>query len=156
MSHAEAAYKDYSACCNNFKQGLESLQNRSFPEAVESFQFSLKNIPENHKFYNTYLSYFGLAKTLNGDYHGVDLCRKAIESEKYNGDVYLNLARVEWFCRNRKNTIVALDSGLKIDRKHNGLKIFQKKVGLRKKKIIPFLSRSNILNHKVGRYFRKK
>jgi len=156
MSLLEATYNDYSHCCDNFKQGIEFLENRSISNANKSFQLAFKSINIDHALHNTYLSYSGLAKTLDGDLHGVDLCRQAVNSEYSNGDVFLNLARVEWFCENRKNTVVALQTGLDIDYQHGGLRLLQKKIGVRKRKPIPFLSRNHFINQKLGRIFRKK
>ncbi len=156
MSLIEAAYNDYSYCCDNFKQGIEFLKSRSISSASKSFQLAFKSINKDHSFYTTYLSYAGLAKTLDGDFRGIDLCRQAVSLELSNGDVFLNLARVEWFCENRKNTITVLQTGLRVDCQHSGLKLLQKKIGIRQHKIIPFLSRNNFLNKKFGRFFRKK
>ena len=156
MSLLEATYNDYSHCCDNFKQGIEFLESRSISNANKSFQLAFKSINKDHSLHNTYLSYFGLAKTLDGDYQGVDLCRQAVNLEFSNGDVFLNLARAEWFCENRKNTIVALQTGLEVDYQHGGLQLLQQKIGVRRRKSIPFLSRNHLLNRKLGRFFRKK
>ena len=156
MSLLEASYNDYSHCCDNFKQGIEFLKSRSISNADKSFQLAFKSINKDHSLYNIYLSYFGLAKTLNGDYQGVDLCRQAVSLEFNNGDVFLNLARVEWLYENRKNTIVALRAGLEVDYQHGGLRLLQKKIGVRRRKLIPFLSRNNFFNRKFGCFFRKK
>jgi hypothetical protein len=156
MSLLEVTYNDYSHCCDYFKQGIEFLKSRSISSANKSFQLAFGSIDRNHSLHNTYLSYSGLAKILDGDSQGIDLCRQAVNLEFSNGDLFLNLARVEYFCENRKNAIFALQAGLEIDCQHSGLQLLQQKMGARQTKPISFLSRGHYLNQKIGRLFRKK
>lgn len=156
MSLLEATYNDYSQCCDHFKKGVALLESRSISRASKSFHLAFKSIHKNHSNHNAYMSYFGLAKTLDGDFQGIDLCRQAVNQEFSNGDVFLNLARVERFCDNRKNTIVALKTGLEVDCKHDGLQLLRDKLGIRRRKLIPFLSRNNFLNRELGRLMRKR
>lgn len=155
MSLLEAVYSDYNECCDDFKKGIEFLRERSFFQAAESFQLAFESVSKSHKYRNTYASYFGISKLLHGDLKAIELCRKAINNEWKNADVFLNLARAELFCENRFNTVEAIQKGFDIDRCHIGLSMLHKKVGFRKRNVIPFLSRRHIVNQILGKQFRK-
>lgn len=78
-------------------------------------------------------------------------CREAIQKSPKKGDFYLSLAEVYQIKRDKSSAIKTLQKGLKVDKGHKGLIKAIKKFGVRKKPIIPFLSRSNVLNKSLGR-----
>jgi len=156
MSLLEAVYSDYSECCDDFKNGIDFLNARSFSQAVECFQLAFESVSKSHKYSNTYASYFGISKLMHGDLTAIKLCRMAVNNEWTNADVFLNLARAELFCDNRLNTVLAIEKGFDIDRCHIGLALLYKKLGVRRRNAIPFLSRKNIVNQFVGKRLRKK
>jgi len=155
MSLLEAIYSDYSECCDDFKNGIEYLKARLFSQATECFQLAFESVSKSHKYHNTYASYFGISKLMHGDLTAIELCRKAINNEWKNADVFLNLARAELFCDNRLNTVLAIEKGFDVDRRHVGLHVLSKKIGIRKYNVVPFLSRNNSINKFVGKRIRK-
>jgi hypothetical protein len=82
------------------------------------------------------------------------MCRHAAKSELHDGDVYLNLARAEWFYENRKAAIIALKKGLQIDNRHPGLRQMREQLGIRQRSPLPFLPRTHPLNHALGKLMR--
>lgn len=156
MQAVQDVYQDYSACCDDFILGVESLKERSIPEAVYLLKKAYENVNRSNPYHNKYASYYGLARVLSGDNEGLELCRKAATSEIYDGDVYLNLARAEWFCHNRKNTVIALKKGLRIDNRHPGLRQMRTQLGVRQRSTLRFLPRSHPLNHALGKLMRKE
>ena len=151
----EAIYCDYSDCSDEFKNGIEYLQERSFALAADCFQAAFKSVSKLHKHHNIYISYFGIAKLMQGDSAAIDLCRIAICNESKNADVFLNLARAENFCENRLNAVLAIEKGLGLDRCHPGLCYLHKKIGVRERNTIPFLPRQNPVNQFMGKRLRK-
>ncbi|MDH5764626.1 MAG: hypothetical protein OEZ38_01320 [Gammaproteobacteria bacterium] len=148
-------YEDFSTCSAEFVDGVTHLKEHALPKAVESFQVAFESVDRSDAYRNKYASYCGLARVLSGDASGLNLCREAARSEFHDGDVFLNLARAEWFFENRKNTIVALKKGLNIDNRHPGLRAMREQLGLRVKSPLPFLPRSHPLNHTLGKLMRK-
>src|SRR6185369_12480205 len=69
------------------------------------------------------LSYFGLCVALvrKEFKHGIDLCRRAIDLEFYNGDHYANLGRIYLAMGNRKKALETVEAGLKMNMKHERL-----------------------------------
>ncbi|HEY9051071.1 MAG TPA: hypothetical protein VIQ03_05970, partial [Gammaproteobacteria bacterium] len=140
---------------NEFIDGLSYLKDRSIPQAIQSFQLAFDSVDRTDVYHNKYASYCGLARVLSGDQVGLQLCRDAARSEIRDGDVFLNLARAEWFFKNRKQAIVALKKGLQVDNKHPGLRQMREQLGYRRRSPLPFLPRSHPLNHALGKLLRK-
>ena len=155
MSPLQAVYEDFSSCCTEFVEGIEHLKERSIPQAMESFQLAYESVGRSDIYHNKYASYCGLARVLSGDRGGLELCRDAACSEIHDGDVFLNLARAEWYLKNRKNTVIALKKGLQIDNRHPGLRQMREQLGIRQRCPLPFLPRSHPLNQALGKLMRK-
>lgn len=155
MAPLQAVYEDFSSCCNEFVEGVTYLKDRAMPKAVSSFQQAYESVGRSDVYHNKYESYCGLARVLSGDASGLEMCRHAAKSELHDGDVFLNLARAEWFYENRKAVVVALKRGLQIDNRHPGLRQMRQQLGIRQRSPLPFLPRSHPLNHALGKLMRQ-
>lgn len=100
----------------------------------------------------TGLSFFGLSIAVMQKKFkpAIDLCRRAIELEFYNGDHYANLARVYIIAGNRKKALETLEQGLKLVPEHEYLTEVRKSMGVRSKPAVPFLDRSHPINVTLG------
>ena len=98
------------------------------------------------------LSYFGLCLALIQKKYkdGIDLCKRAIDLEFYNGDHYANLTRIYIATGNRKKAVETADQGLKLVPEHEMLTEVREELGVRKKPPVPFLDRSNPVNVQLG------
>ena len=98
------------------------------------------------------LSYFGLCLALVRKQFkpAIDLCRRAIDLEFYNGDHYANLARVYTAAGNRKKAVETAESGLKLVPEHDYLLSVRKTLGVRARPPVPFLDRANPINVSLG------
>jgi tetratricopeptide (TPR) repeat protein len=98
------------------------------------------------------LSFFGLCLALvRKDFKmAIDLCRRAIDLEFYNGDHYANLSRVYTAAGNRKKAIETVDNGLKLVPEHEYLLQVRKAFGIRARPAVPFLDRTNPINVSLG------
>lgn len=98
------------------------------------------------------LSYFGLCLALLRRQYkpAIDLCRKAIDVEFYNGDHYANLARVYVAAGNRKKAIESAEQGLKLIPEHEYLLEVRASFGVRARPAVAFLDRSNPINVSLG------
>lgn len=99
------------------------------------------------------LSYFGLCLALVQKKFkpAIELCRKAIEMQFYDGAHYENLARVYIAAGQRKKAVEATDEGLKIIPDHDGLRALRRDLGVRSRPSVPFLARDNPINQALGR-----
>jgi Flp pilus assembly protein TadD len=98
----------------------------------------------------SYLGY-AVARQQKRFKEGVRLCEHAIKLEFYHPENYLNLARTFLLAGNRRGAHKALDTGLRLDPSHLGLKALQKEMGWRRPPVLRFLSRDNPLNQLLGR-----
>jgi hypothetical protein len=104
---------------------------------------------------NRYTSFHGLTRVYLGDKNGVKLCRKAAVGERYDVEVYYNLAVAEHRLGFRESAYTALRRGLNIDASHNGLLHLKSEFGLREKQVlIPGIGRESFINRIIGKLFR--
>lgn len=98
------------------------------------------------------LSYFGLCLALvKKEYKtAVELCKRAIDLEFYNGDHYANLARVYAAAGNRKKAVATADSGLKLQPENELLRAARRSLGVRSRPTVPFLDRAHPINVSLG------
>jgi tetratricopeptide (TPR) repeat protein len=98
------------------------------------------------------LSYFGLCLALVQKKYrpAIDLCRRALDLEFYNGDHYVNLARVYLAAGQRRKAVDIAESGLKLLPDHEGLQRVRRSLGVRERPPVPFLNRSHPINVTLG------
>jgi tetratricopeptide (TPR) repeat protein len=98
------------------------------------------------------LSYFGLCVALvRKDYKtAVELCKRAIDLEFYNGDHYANLARIYAAGGKRKQAVDTAEAGLKVNPENDYLIKTRRTLGVRSRPPVPFLDRSHPINVQLG------
>jgi hypothetical protein len=98
------------------------------------------------------LSWFGLCLALvRKEFKAsVDLCRRAVDLEFYNGDHYANLARVYLAADKRKKAVEVADEGLKVAPDHEYLRQVRASLGVRARPAVPFLDRTHPINVSLG------
>jgi hypothetical protein len=98
------------------------------------------------------LSWFALAIALVRKQvkPAVDLCRRAIDLEFYNGDHYANLSRVYVAANNRRKAVEIAEQGLKHVSGHDYLLSVRKSLGVRARPAVGFLDRTNPINVSLG------
>jgi len=94
---------------------------------------------------------YGIAKYQRRVRDGLKLCEHAVKIQYYEPDNHLNLARVQLMTSDRKGAVASIARGLKLDPNHKGLKELRLDIGVRRRPVIPFLSRTNLLNQLFGR-----
>jgi len=100
----------------------------------------------------TGLSYFGLCLMLvqKKTKQAIDLCKRAIELEFYDGNHYANLARVYVLAGNRKKALETVQQAMKDHREDAALLQVRRELGVRAAPPVPFLDRSNPINVTLG------
>ena len=98
------------------------------------------------------LSYFGLCLALVQKKYkvGMELCKRAIDLEFYNGDHHANLVRVYMARGDRKKAVETAEAGLRMLPEHDGLRAVREELGVRARPAVPFLDRSNPVNVSLG------
>lgn len=100
----------------------------------------------------TALSFFGLCLALVQKKFkpAIELCKRAIELQFYNGDHYANLARVYTAAGNRKKALETVGAGLKLLPDYEPLLDVRGTLGVRTRPPVPFLDRSHPINVTLG------
>jgi tetratricopeptide (TPR) repeat protein len=98
----------------------------------------------------SYLGY-GIALRQQRLSEGLKLCQHAVKMEFYQAENYLNLARTLVLGGHRRAAVRALADGLKVEPDNEQLLELQHEMGLRKRPVLSFLSRSNPINSLLGR-----
>lgn len=98
----------------------------------------------------SYLGY-GIALRQQRLSEGLKLCQHAVKMEFYQAENYLNLARTQLLAGHRRPAVRAVADGLKIEPDNGQLLELQHELGLRKRPVLSFLSRSNPINSLLGR-----
>src|SRR4030065_2851013 len=143
-----------------FKTGIKLLKEKKFTDALDSIKIAIeKGGYENvDEIPTTYLSYLGLITALAEKKYrnGATICEKAIKREFYNPVFYLNLGRVYVAGGYKLKAIKAFYSGLRIDGNHAGIITELKKMGLRRRPVIPLFTRTHVLNKYLGLLLRNR
>jgi tetratricopeptide (TPR) repeat protein len=93
----------------------------------------------------------GIAQYRSEIKEGLKLCKHAVKLEFFQPDNYYNLARVHLIAQQRSDAVAAVRRGLDIDPDHGGLQRLQAQLGIRRRQLLPFLSRQHFLNQLLGR-----
>jgi hypothetical protein len=139
----------------SFQKGMDALEAGRGREALAFFESAIElerkmgDGPPQAR----YLSQYGLClgTVMQRRHEGVRFCREAAELERYNPDVHCNLGRILIYAGRRKDAHHAFMQGLSIQSDHQGIIRSLKDMGVRRRPVIPFLSRDNPLNIYLGR-----
>jgi tetratricopeptide (TPR) repeat protein len=98
------------------------------------------------------LSYFAvcLAMVHRKFKEAVELCKRAVDLEFYNGDHYANLGRVYLAGNNRKKALESVEAGLRVAPENESLRRLRKELGVRSRPTVPFLDRGHPINVSLG------
>ncbi len=140
---------------DSFEKGYSALEKNDWRAATAFFEAALmlekKLTPKTPQ--ARYRSYYGLCIGLAKKRHheAIKLCQSAIQLEQYNPDLHWNLGRVLYDAGRRRQAFHVFVRGVKQQPGHQGLVGEIKRMGLRKKAVLPFLSRKNPINKTLGR-----
>ena len=138
-----------------YRQGLAALVLKRPEEALWSFRSA-------HKLYRSAgalpswrcLSYFGLSLALTngaGMPEAVRACESALKSDKYDGQLYLNLGRVYLLNGRRTKAIQTFERGLLEEPEHAELSVALSEAERRARPVLSILPRSHPLNVYLGK-----
>ena len=140
---------------DDFVSSLKCYRNEDWEGALGFFRSADDQAEMDDIYQNRYTSYHGLARVHMGDRNGVKLCRKAAVGERFDAEVYYNLAVAEQKLDFRHGAYTALIRGLSIDATHAGLLHLKQEFHIREQQaLIPGLRWNHFLNRMLGRLIR--
>jgi tetratricopeptide (TPR) repeat protein len=139
----------------SYRHGLEALRAGRRREAMALFEAALeleKRVGVERP-QPRYMSWYGLcvALELRDVREGLRYCREAVLHESYNPDLHANLGQVLLAAGRRRDAFLALARGLRLEPGHRGILAEMRRMGLRRRPPLPFLSRRNPINVFLGR-----
>ncbi len=119
----------YTAALNTFDQSLEFAQD---PTAMSYYAMSIAAAEGDHD-------------------RAVSLCLVAAEQAFYIPDIYLNLGKIFLINGQKSTAIKTFQKGLSYDTSGGMLMSALNELGLRRKRVIVFLPRQNMINRFLGK-----
>ncbi|MGH9367075.1 MAG: tetratricopeptide repeat protein [Thermoanaerobaculia bacterium] len=135
------------------KRGRDALKLQRYPQARELLsEYCSRQTKRDLSIPTGILASYALSL---GHTHslkeGLELCLKAVASDRRNPHIYWSLAQLYMLSGSRKKAIEALEIGLRVTPDHRGLLKLRDDMGVRKRPPIGFLSRDSVVNVKLGK-----
>lgn len=132
-----------------FQEGLRRYRLRDFAGAHAAFRSAHRLAPRDPRA----LSWYGLTLVMveRNLSLGAFYCDEALRLTRPQPELLLNQARVQLAMGCRERAARALALGLELAPGHPGLRAAQEAIGRRRRPILPFLSRSALLNIWLGK-----
>src|SRR5215472_8319819 len=131
-----------------FKQGLTLLRDNYAVRALPHMQRAM-DLDKNNPYYMSYLGVV-LARSEQKWGEAERLCDAAVRMKRNQAQLYLNLAEVYSAAGRRDEALEALQAGLKFARRDVRLAIAMNRLVHRRRPVLSFLSRRNLLNRQLG------
>lgn len=137
---------------SNVERGVSLAREGLYTAALQTFDedFGFAQDPVAMSYYAVCLA------AAEGHYDkAVSLCLVAAEKEFYSPDIYLNLGKIFLLSGQKSVAIRAFKKGLRFDTAGGAIMREIKTLGLRRKSVLPFLPRHNVVNRLLGRFTRR-
>jgi Flp pilus assembly protein TadD len=134
-----------------YAKAQANIRRNNYKKALTMLEQALKISPENP----VYLSTMGLCESMMGDaVKGEILCRKALQVSGRDRDpmLYVNFGRVLLARGERMMAREQFTKAYRIDNTNAPAALELSRMGVRKKPVLPFLSRNNRLNIVLGKF----
>lgn len=144
---------DHPSLIETARRGIELCRRGDWPGGLELLAQVADEKDAGAELPGRFYSYlgYGIARYQRRIREGVALCEHAVKREFYQPENYLNLARTYLLANQRRKAIDAVIAGRQVDRRHRGLARLHRELGIRRRAVIPFLSRDHLLNRLLGR-----
>jgi hypothetical protein len=141
-----------NAAAEALRRGIRACREERWREGFDELTRLARERESEGGLPGLFYGYLGqaIARCEGRKREGLDLCRHAVQIEPFRPENYLNLAQLYVMVGNRRGAIRAMRDGLALDSDHRGLLELQRRVGVRRRPPIPFLSRTNPLNVILG------
>ncbi len=139
------------------RRAIAEVEREEYLNALVSFA-EIRKETEGRPFPTEGLSYFALCLALIEKQYrpAIEMAQKAIESQFYKGEHYVNLGRIYVAAGQRKKAVEVVDKGLGVIPQDERLRAFRRELGVRQRPPVPFLDRANPINKSLGRTRRSK
>lgn len=130
--------KNWDAALNSLRESQKKFADRP-PEEIPVILFSATGL--------------ALAMAENKTQEGLNYCRRALEKAPRQTELYYHMGLVYLKGGKKGKAYTSLQGGLDINPDHAGILALLRKMGVRKKPILPFLPREHAINRFLGTWF---
>ena len=147
------ARNDYASLVGFMESGIDHCRAGRWDKGVEYLSYVAAREPRGLEEAGLFLSYLGcaVARIRGRADEGLALCEQAVKVEFYQPENWANLAEVLILSGRRAEAMNAIQQGMDIDSRYRRLRAIHRRLGRRRQPIIRCLSRSNPLNHLLGK-----
>lgn len=150
-------YEENKLKTEYFEAVKKLLMRRNNRQALKILEDAMIELPDDPFI----MSYYGYLKAIVEKKYdeGIKICKKVLEKIDHEitpeekslyAAFYLNLGKAYLAAGQRKSAMDAFNDGLKVDNDNHDILWETKKLGSRKKPVVPFLSRGNPINKYIG------
>jgi tetratricopeptide (TPR) repeat protein len=133
--------------------GILYVREGRYEEAFRSLRQAMLRYSEqnNHELPYPLMSYYGLCLVVlrQDPSRGLTLCKRAVDEAGSKPDFYWNLGKAYLALRKKPQAITAFQHGLEIDDDPR-LAAELRRLGVRRRPLVPFLPREHFLNRCLG------
>ncbi len=135
-----------------FDQALTLLNACHYGDALAMFMRLQRQVSKSAPNYNLIRSYYGMTLVCLGSCDdGLSVCRDAADRELNDPQVFVNLARSAQRCGDRRLALEAISLGKVVDPNNSAMQRLRYALGVRRKPVVSFLSRNNVINVLLGK-----
>ena len=135
------------------QRAIELCRASRWREGYDRLSALMRTVEEKGKLPGHFYSFFGaaMARCEGRKKEGLELCRYAVKREPRQADNYYNLGTVYLMYGRRPAAVRALERGLALAPRHEGLLQLRTELGVLRRPLFPFLHRDHFLNVLGGR-----
>ena len=139
------------------RRAIAEVEREEYLNALVSFA-DIRKETEGRPFPTEGLSYFALCLALVEKQYrpAIEMAKKAIDSQFYKAEHYVNLGKIYVAAGNRKKAVDVVEKGLSVIPQDGRLRALRRELGVRQRPAVPFLDRANPINKSLGRTRRTK
>jgi tetratricopeptide (TPR) repeat protein len=136
----------------SFRDGFSLFTASEFSAALPLFNDAINNSDNADSNIHKYRAYYGRTLFNLGDTEkGLALCQAAAENETRHSDVFYHMACIANQSQQRELAIKSLAKGSAINPQDTQLLHLRSALGIRRKPVLGFFSRKNLLNMLLGK-----
>ena len=135
-------------------RSIELCQRGDARKALAMIERAAANIKDTSQLPPRTLAAYGLAlalgrrRSLN---EALGFCHLAVQRDMVDPQIYYALGRVYLTANRKAEAIRALETGIRLDPGHRGLRYERSRLGVRAAPVLSFVGRGNVLNRVLGR-----
>lgn len=133
-------------------RGVRLCRQGEWDEGLQVLGWVAERSPNGTELPSLFYSYlgYGIAWRERKPHEGLLLCEHAVQTEFYQPENYINLARTHLLAGRRLSALRTVEQGLRVDPEDQRLHELVQRIELRRNPVLPFLNRSNPVNYALG------